>query len=42
VVHHLTGLCEPATLATSLTIDLRTLEVEREPVERRSGCEVCG
>jgi molybdopterin/thiamine biosynthesis adenylyltransferase/SAM-dependent methyltransferase len=42
VLHHLTGLCEPATLATSLTIDLRTLEVEREPVERRSGCEVCG
>jgi molybdopterin-synthase adenylyltransferase len=41
VVHHLTGLCEPATLGASLTIDLRTLGVEREPVERRAGCGVC-
>jgi molybdopterin-synthase adenylyltransferase len=41
-VHHLTGICPPATLGAALMIDLRTLEVRREPVPREPGCSVCG
>ena len=41
VVHHLSGVCEPATLGTGLTVDLRTMEIEREPVERLPECPVC-
>ena len=41
VVHHLTGIAEPATLAAALMIDLRTMEITREPVERIPGCPIC-
>jgi molybdopterin-synthase adenylyltransferase len=40
-LHHLTGLAEPATLGTSVALDLRTLEVTREPIARRPDCPVC-
>jgi len=42
VVHHLTGLGEPATLGAALMFDIRTFEVTREPVAALPGCEVCG
>jgi bacteriocin biosynthesis cyclodehydratase domain-containing protein len=42
VIHHLTGLAEPATLNVSLVIDIRTLEVRRIPVEPVADCPVCG
>jgi bacteriocin biosynthesis cyclodehydratase domain-containing protein len=41
VVHQLTGVSEPATTGTAITIDLRTLHVTRERVERDPGCPVC-
>lgn len=41
VIHHLTGLAEPATLQASLVIDIRTLEVRRIPVEPVADCAVC-
>lgn len=41
-LHHLTGLAEPATLGTSVALDLRTLEATREPIARRPDCPVCG
>lgn len=42
VIHELTGIAEPATLGTSVSIDLRTLEVVREPVPRDPSCPACG
>ena len=42
VVHQLTGVVQPATLGTSISIDLRTLEVAREPVARDADCPACG
>jgi molybdopterin-synthase adenylyltransferase len=42
VIHHLTGLADPATLQTSLVIDIRTLELRRIPVEPVAGCPMCG
>jgi bacteriocin biosynthesis cyclodehydratase domain-containing protein len=41
-MHHLTGLVKPATLGVAHIYDLRTMEVEREPVVPESGCPVCG
>ena len=41
VIHHLTGLAEPATLQASLVIDIRTLERRQIPVEPVPGCPVC-
>jgi hypothetical protein len=41
-LHWLTGLAEPATLGTSLAIDIQTLEVRREAIARRPDCPVCG
>ena len=41
MIHHLTGLAEPATLQASLVIDIRTLELRRIPVEPVPGCPVC-
>ena len=41
VVHHLTGLVEPATLGVSYSIDLRTMEVERHSIVAEPGCPVC-
>jgi bacteriocin biosynthesis cyclodehydratase domain-containing protein len=42
VVHHLTGLCRPATLDTALIGDLRTGVWTAEPVERHAACPWCG
>jgi len=42
VVHQLTGLVEPATTGTAITIDLRTLHATREEVERDPSCPCCG
>ena len=42
VVHLLTGLCEPSTQGVGQIYDLRTMEVEREPVVPEPGCPVCG
>jgi molybdopterin-synthase adenylyltransferase len=42
VMHHLTGLAEPSTLGVGHIYDLRTMEVEREPVVAEPGCPVCG
>ena len=41
VIHHITGLAEPATLGASLLIDIRTLEQRRVAVEPVPGCAVC-
>ncbi|MEA2420067.1 MAG: sulfur-carrier protein adenylyltransferase/sulfurtransferase [Thermoleophilaceae bacterium] len=41
VIHHLTGLAEPATLQAAVVIDIRTLELRRIPVEPVAGCPVC-
>jgi molybdopterin-synthase adenylyltransferase len=42
VMHHLTGLAEPSTQGTGHIYDLRTMEVEREPVVPEPDCPVCG
>lgn len=42
VMHHLTGLSRPSTLGVARIYDLRTMEVEREPVVQEPGCAVCG
>jgi bacteriocin biosynthesis cyclodehydratase domain-containing protein len=41
VIHHLTGLARPATLRTSVVIDIRTLELRRLAVEPADNCTVC-
>lgn len=41
VAHHLTGLVEPATLGASYSIDLRTMDVERNSILAEPGCPVC-
>jgi bacteriocin biosynthesis cyclodehydratase domain-containing protein len=40
-VNYLAGICAPATQRCAITIDLRTLAVERSSVEARPDCEVC-
>jgi molybdopterin-synthase adenylyltransferase len=42
VVHYLSGICDPATLGASLTVDLRTMAIRRERVQAIPDCEVCG
>jgi molybdopterin-synthase adenylyltransferase len=42
VVHHLTGIAEPATAGAGLTIDLRDWSIERAEVERDPDCPQCG
>jgi bacteriocin biosynthesis cyclodehydratase domain-containing protein len=42
VMHHLTGLTEPSTLGVGHIYDLRTMDVEREPVVPEPDCPVCG
>jgi bacteriocin biosynthesis cyclodehydratase domain-containing protein len=42
VMHYLTGLVEPSTLGAVHIYDLRTLELEREPVIPEDECSVCG
>jgi bacteriocin biosynthesis cyclodehydratase domain-containing protein len=41
-MHLLTGLAKPSTLGVGHIYDLRTMEVEREPVVPEPGCPVCG
>jgi bacteriocin biosynthesis cyclodehydratase domain-containing protein len=41
VIHHLTGLAEPATLGASLVLDIRTLGQRRVEVEPVPGCAIC-
>lgn len=41
VMHLLTGLVEPATLGVGYSLDLRTMEIEREPIEPEPDCPVC-
>jgi bacteriocin biosynthesis cyclodehydratase domain-containing protein len=41
-MHHLTGLAEPSTQGVGHIYDLRTMEVEREPVVPEPDCPVCG
>lgn len=41
VVHHLTGLAEPATLNTALIIDFRDMSLTREEIPRRRDCPRC-
>jgi molybdopterin-synthase adenylyltransferase len=42
VMHQLTGLAQPSTLGVGHIYDLRTMEVEREPVVPEPSCPVCG
>lgn len=42
VVHLLTGLSRPSTQGVAHIYDLRTMEVEREPVVPEPECPVCG
>lgn len=42
VMHLLTGLADPSTLGCSHIFDLRTMEVDREPVVPEPDCPVCG
>jgi bacteriocin biosynthesis cyclodehydratase domain-containing protein len=42
IMHLLTGLAEPSTQGVAHIIDLRTMEVKREPVVPEPGCPVCG
>jgi bacteriocin biosynthesis cyclodehydratase domain-containing protein len=42
VLHQLTGLAKPSTLGVGHIVDLRTMEVEREPVVPEPDCPVCG
>jgi molybdopterin-synthase adenylyltransferase len=41
VIHHLTGLAQPATLQESVVIDIRSLGIRRVPLEPVPGCPVC-
>jgi molybdopterin-synthase adenylyltransferase len=38
----LTGLHPPSTIGSAAILDLRTLRIEREPVDRKPTCELCG
>jgi bacteriocin biosynthesis cyclodehydratase domain-containing protein len=42
VMHLLTGLSRPSTQGVAHIYDLRTMEVDREPVVPEPGCPVCG
>jgi len=41
VMHHLTGLAPPSTLGVGHIYDLRTMEIEHEPVPPEPECPVC-
>jgi len=41
VLHQLTGLARPSTLGVGHIFDLRTMELEREPVVPEPECQVC-
>lgn len=42
VLHFLTGLVEPASLGVGLTLDTRTMTIERDAVIQERGCPTCG
>jgi molybdopterin-synthase adenylyltransferase len=42
LMHLLTGLAKPSTQGVEHIYDLRTMEVERNPVAPEPGCPVCG
>jgi bacteriocin biosynthesis cyclodehydratase domain-containing protein len=42
IMHLLTGLAEPSTLGVAHIVDLRTMEVNPEPVVPEPDCPVCG
>jgi bacteriocin biosynthesis cyclodehydratase domain-containing protein len=42
ILHLVTGLTTPSTLGAAHIYDLRTMEVQREPVVRDPECRVCG
>jgi bacteriocin biosynthesis cyclodehydratase domain-containing protein len=42
LVHLLTGLARPSTLGVAQVYDLRTMEIDREPVVPEPDCPVCG
>lgn len=42
VLHLLTGISRPSTHGAAHIYDLRTMEVEREPVVAEPGCPICG
>jgi molybdopterin-synthase adenylyltransferase len=42
VLHSLTGLAQPSALGVSQIYDLRTMEIDREPVLPEPACPVCG
>lgn len=42
VLHFITGVVKPAALGAAITIDTRTMAVEREPVVRDPQCRICG
>lgn len=41
VMHYLTGLATPATLGAAYTIDMQTLTITKETVQRDSSCPDC-
>src|SRR5204862_4264739 len=41
VVHHITGLMDPASLGAAVILDVRDLSVRREPIERDPDCPRC-
>jgi bacteriocin biosynthesis cyclodehydratase domain-containing protein len=42
VMHYLTGLCTPSTLALGHIYDLRTMRIQHEPVAPEPDCPICG
>jgi molybdopterin-synthase adenylyltransferase len=40
-VNHLANLCTPATRGCAITVDLRTLEMQRARVQARADCALC-
>jgi bacteriocin biosynthesis cyclodehydratase domain-containing protein len=42
VMHYLTGLAQPSTLGVGHIYDLRTMDLDREPVVPDPDCPVCG
>jgi bacteriocin biosynthesis cyclodehydratase domain-containing protein len=42
VMHLLTGLAQPASLGAAQIYDMRTMEIDREPVVPEPDCPVCG
>jgi hypothetical protein len=42
VMHYLTGLAQPSTLGVGHIYDLRTMELQREPVVPDPDCPICG